>query len=343
MLKELDLTPPPQPPLAWALAASGLVPRSYSSKIDVTLTPDLTARAAAQAIGRRLLATMRQNERGLKADIDTEFLHDFRVAVRRTRAALGELKGVFPPRPTREFTAGFRDLGRLTGPVRDLDVYLLAEAEIHSRIQADLRPGLVSLFDTLRTERAQAQRTLVEALANPSYGRFLRRWAALLEPPPGRRLADSPAADLPVQDYARARIYRRWRRLIDRGLAITDDSPATDLHTLRIHAKKLRYLLEFFVSLFPGRQINVLVRHLKGLQDNLGEHNDLVVQQEHLRSVLVAASDVGEAAAIEALLDVLAARQREVRHAFAGAFADFAGAEVTARFEQLFGLNPPSP
>jgi CHAD domain-containing protein len=337
------LRPLLESPLAWALAASGFVPRAYTSKIDVALAPTLTAREAAQAICRRLLQTMRQNEAGLRADLDTEFLHDFRVAVRRTRAALGELRGVFPERVTQEFKTGFRELGRLTGPARDLDVYLLAEDEIRARVPANLRPGLDPLFTTLRAEREDAQRHVAAALASPSYKRLLRRWAAVLDPPAGRRLADSPTAGLPVRAHARERIHRRWRRLIEHGLAITDDATAADLHALRIHGKKLRYLLEFFASLFPAREISALVRRLKGLQDNLGEHNDLVVQREHLRGELAALADDDEAAAIEALLDVLAMRQRQVRREFAGAFGDFAGAGVSAHFEQLFGPEPAPP
>ncbi|MFC1662475.1 CHAD domain-containing protein, partial [Gemmatimonadota bacterium] len=46
---------------------------------------------------------MRANEVGMLKNLDSEFLHDFRVAVRRTRSGLTQLKGVFPPsaRPSR--------------------------------------------------------------------------------------------------------------------------------------------------------------------------------------------------------------------------------------------------
>lgn len=334
-IETAGLAPLDDPPRAWALAATGLTPGTRTPKLD--LDPAATAREATCAICRRLLATMRQNEGGVRADIDTEFLHDFRVALRRTRAALGELKAALPAPVVNEFKAAFRDLGRLTGPVRDLDVYLLAQDEIRAQVPPRLRAGLDPLFATLRAQRTEAQGALLQALTAPSYRRVLRRWAAALDPPPGRRLAASPAADVPAPAFASERIHRRWRRLIARGLAIRDDTPPAELHTLRIQAKKLRYLLEFFASFYPPRQIQDLVRHLKGLQDNLGAHNDLVVQQQRLRSVLAATAPLAETAAIEALLDGLAARQREVRRAFADVFADFAGAEVSARFEELFG------
>ena len=67
---------------------------------------------------------------GTLADVDSEFLHDLRVAVRRSRALQRELRGVFPPEPLRVFRDGFRELQVLTGPTRDLDVQLLEFGEL---------------------------------------------------------------------------------------------------------------------------------------------------------------------------------------------------------------------
>ena len=61
------------------------------------------------------------------------------------------------------------------------------------------------------------------------------------------------------------------------------ESPAEALHELRKQCKKLRYLMEFFQSLFPKEQIKQLIKILKGLQDNLGEHQDLEVQEHTLK------------------------------------------------------------
>jgi CHAD domain-containing protein len=63
---------------------------------------------------------------------------------------------------------------------------------------------------------------------------------------------------------------------------IDSKSPDVDLHRIRIHAKKLRYLLEFYRSLFPAPVIESFVKSLKKLQDNLGSFNDLSVQQRML-------------------------------------------------------------
>ena len=63
----------------------------------MTLAPAVRAETAPGEIHLALLGILLANEPGLRANLDTEFLHDFRVAVRRTRALLGQIKQVFPP------------------------------------------------------------------------------------------------------------------------------------------------------------------------------------------------------------------------------------------------------
>ncbi|MEF8833997.1 MAG: CHAD domain-containing protein, partial [Halofilum sp. (in: g-proteobacteria)] len=89
------------------LRALGREPRDYSSKIRLRLSPSMPAADATRWILSHLLATLEANEAGLRADIDTEFLHDFRVAVRRTRSALGQIKRALPPAARDHFRAEF--------------------------------------------------------------------------------------------------------------------------------------------------------------------------------------------------------------------------------------------
>jgi CHAD domain-containing protein len=317
------------------LRAADLEPESYSSKFRAELVPSQPALSATVVIARTLLQAMRQNEAGLKADIDTEFLHDFRVAIRRTRSALTHFKGVFDPAAVAPFQDDLRSLGRLTGPLRDRDVYLLDEDRYRGLLPADLRDGLDGLFDRLRRERADELRRLRRALDDPAYRDFQVRWEAFLaDPVPG------PRAALPVADLVRARLRKRHRRVLRDGRAIDDRSPAEDLHALRIECKKLRYLLEFSVTLFPAGEVDTLIRHLKGLQDNLGEFNDLSVQHAWLRGALDAVGGRSrrarlEAAAIGGLITALDAQQARVRAEFAAAFAAFAAKDVRQRFARL--------
>ena len=68
----------------WTASASR--PGDYTSKLKLRLDPASTALDAVVTVLRALLATMLVNEPGTRADVDSEFLHDYRVAVRRSRA-----------------------------------------------------------------------------------------------------------------------------------------------------------------------------------------------------------------------------------------------------------------
>ena len=106
----LGLEPGHQPPLDQLLSAAGLDPEGYRPGFRAELSPDQTALAAVVAICRTLQRSWRCNEAGLKDDVDTEFLHDFRVALRRTRSALTLFRGSFAARPTARFKQEFAAL-----------------------------------------------------------------------------------------------------------------------------------------------------------------------------------------------------------------------------------------
>ncbi len=130
-----------QSPLEVALAAAGRRPGDYSSKIDVELAPDGPATAALAAVLTALLDTLEANVGGTVRDTDTEFLHDLRIAVRRTRTALKLAGRALPGGLAARFRPEFKWLGDLTTPTRDLDVYLLGLSAMAAGLVAAHRGG----------------------------------------------------------------------------------------------------------------------------------------------------------------------------------------------------------
>jgi len=61
-------------------------------------------------------------------------------------------------------------------------------------------------------------------------------------------------AAVPIIDLARKRIYKRYQRVVSDGDYILTHTQDELLHALRIECKKLRYLMEFFASLFPKKE-----------------------------------------------------------------------------------------
>jgi CHAD domain-containing protein len=314
-----------------AVAATGGSPDGISSKLDVTLRAGQRADAAARILLVQLLVAIEVNLPGTLADIDSEFLHDFRVAVRRTRSLQRQLKHVFPPEPLERFRADFRWLQQVTGPVRDLDVYLL-----------ELEEGgeLAPLRGLLAERRERERRRMLRALRSERTAAILAGWAAFVTGLVDRPETDRPDAARPIADVAGARIAAVYKRMVKDGNAIGDESPAEALHELRKLGKELRYLLEFFASLFPGKVVKPMVRTLKGLQDTLGRFQDREVQADVLLGLgdEVAALDRGPAAlmAMGTLVARLEADQAAAREEFAERFAAFADGRQRALVRETF-------
>jgi CHAD domain-containing protein len=322
------------------IAAMGRSPRDYSSKFSITLAPTLSIHQAAKAIFRQLLETMRCNEAGIMEDIDSEFLHDFRVAIRRTRSGLSQLKGILPPDITQTFKREFAYLGQVTGPTRDLDVYLLYEKDYLSRLPEALREGMAGFFAEMAERRQREWEKMVMALRSTRYLKIIGDWQAYLDR--GDEDKMSGHSGQPVDQYARKIIFRRYGRIIKKGRAIGSSSPDEALHRLRIQCKKLRYSLEFFASLFPPKAVKRAIKQLKGLQNNLGGFNDLSVQQDMLQNYLTtirpgSKKNQNLAVAIGGLLTALHHEQKEVRGQFVTTFEQFSGSKNSRLFLELFG------
>ena len=111
-----------------------------------------------------MLEVIEANLEGTIADVDTEFLHDLRVSVRRSRSVQRELKRVFPPDELAHYRAEFRWLQQVTGDVRDLDVHVLEFDDMRALVPEAMRDDLDPLLRVLRARRSTARRAMVRAL-----------------------------------------------------------------------------------------------------------------------------------------------------------------------------------
>jgi len=323
-----------------ALASADKKPGNYSAKVNIQLDPAMRSDRAAKVVLGFLLSVMRTNEAIFEKDLDTEVLHDFRVAIRRTRSALAQIKNVFPTRTTDRFKKSFAYVGKLSNDLRDLDVYLLNQDEYKAMLPVVLREDIDPLFRHLRKKREKAFQHVMRGLKSKKYAQIMKDWEAFLKkPPPDSATASN--AELPVIDLARQRIYKKYRGVVKTGNKILANTEDKMLHILRIECKKLRYLMEFFASLFPRKKINALIEQLKNLQDNLGDFNDLCVQQEYLLNItaeLPASQQQVKKTlvAIGSLIETLAHEKQSVKDAFAKTFMDFSAPENQELFRQLF-------
>jgi CHAD domain-containing protein len=324
-----------------AARAVGNPPGSYDGSASPFLKPDQSADEATRKILDTLLGIVQANRQGVLEDRDPEFLHDFRVAIRRTRSALGQMREVLSPSTLAKFEREFRWLGGRTGPTRDIDVYLLKIPEYRAALPDRVTDDLEPLVWFLEKKKRQEHRRLVRTLESGRYARLLTEWGDFLAAPAPEE-AFSPTALRPILEVASERIWKLFKRILKRGSAIDASTPAKALHRLRIDCKNLRYLMTFFQSLYPPEELGPLIREQKRLQDNLGDFNDLQVQRDALRGFAEEMLDtgVGPPATLMAmgrLMGQLETRQAAEREAFRHHFQRFSRPKNVKRFRKLFG------
>ncbi len=311
------------------------------------LDPAQRAEHATKQILRQLFETIEANVEGARQNRDSECLHDLRVATRRTRSALSQIKGVFPESEVADFKARFAWLQQVTGPVRDLDVYLIDFPTMRQRLPAPLQPDLEPLYQLLLAQHAKAQQELALELASPRFKQLLEDWRAFLDAPDapndsGAASAEAPPtqARLPIKQVADQRVRKLLKRVRAEGRAIGEDSAPEDLHELRKRCKKLRYLMEFFQSLYEKEQIREQIKQTKRLLDNLGRFQDTAVQAQHLRETAELSGSEAQLPAatllaMGALIEQLLQDQARAGDGFADVFAGFDSEENAARFKAL--------
>lgn len=308
-----------------------------SSKYTLALDKDILLGQAVAEIGCCLLAAMEVNHQGVIEDRDTEFLHDFRIAVRRTRSLLSQMKKYLPEAQLAFFQNEFKWLGSVTGPVRDLDVYLLMKEDYAGMLPPQLHRGLEEFFVTLESRRTGSMEAMRKALKSERYAGLTEEWRHFLE----NDRQGWPGAERRCQPIARKAICRRFEKIMQNGLKIDVHSGDDDLHRLRIQGKKLKYMLEFFRSFYVPEEIDFFHGQLKKLQNNLGDFNDISVQlqmlEEHAGFLPTGTRrSLRIGGAIGGLITHLSGKHAKVRRKFEKTFAAFASAENQERFQKLF-------
>jgi CHAD domain-containing protein len=322
-----------------ALRALGGEPDGLRTKVRVPLTPEVRTDRAAVAVLDDLADIATSNLAGTLADLDPEFLHDLRVAVRKSRSVLRELKRAFPPDELARQREALKWVQAITGEVRDLDVQLLEWPALAAKVGPHRRAALEPVHELVARHRAEALRRLVAELEGERFTSTWSSYRAFLAGDLGKA-KKRPDAKEPIALTAGRRIRKVYSTMVGMGRAIDDDSPPEDLHELRKRGKELRYLLELFGGLWPAEIVKPMVKTLKGLQDVLGTHQDRAVQVESLRTLVddLARQPDGPDAllALGSLVDRLEDEEHEARAHFADSFAPFAAKAQRQQVDATF-------
>lgn len=204
--------------------------------------------------------------------------HQLRVAVRQLRTVLRAFRPIMRRKAARTLEQDLKELGRIVGAVRDLDV-LGADIVGAVPITPDLQPALCAVVRAVAKHRDTERDNMRQALAHPRM-QALRLQLALLPTELGWRLLQRGKVPPPqsIQSIAMRALKKSWRRSLTLGERIESLSIA-ERHELRKRLKSLRYTLDAFRPLYPRKATAQFVRDLKQLQKIFGYLNDATLAE----------------------------------------------------------------
>nr|WP_284046988.1 CHAD domain-containing protein [Halomonas llamarensis] len=239
-------------------------------KHNIPPQPTLKKTLKSKKLPKRL-PTMLQHRYGLVRELepgvivgeDAEFLHQYRVNLRRSRAVAEAVRAIIKMPKLKKALTRIKKHAQATSELRDLDVFLLDISDT-----PDLPHLGAPLRQWLRDAARQRHQALCETLASDAYQDDMQRWQTLIASKAFARALNT----LKPKQIARvleARIAHHDEQLAE----LSTDSPSEALHELRKSVKRIRYLAE----LMPEQHSDVLKR-LKPRQKLLGDFQDRTVQ-----------------------------------------------------------------
>jgi CHAD domain-containing protein len=290
-------------------AEAGTLPKLGPRRLGIRAEESMPE--AALKVLRFNFARLKNREAGTRSGLDTEDLHDMRVAARRMRAGWRIFDDAFKPSQTKKLRRRLDTISDRLGAARDLDVLTQELDAYRLTLDEAQRPGLEPLRSLWRRQGNAARAELVHELDSDQYAAFIEDMAAFLQAGANAAANVTPlTAPHRVRDRAPSAIWATYEAVRAYELVLPWADIET-LHDLRKAAKWLRYALEFFgEALGPGSP--PLLAKVSALQDHLGCLHDADAAAKKARDVLV--SRAGELSKIErdAIGTYLHTREHEV-------------------------------
>jgi CHAD domain-containing protein len=210
---------------------------------------------------------------------DTEYVHQLRVATRRSGAALRAFRPCLKKKSAREMATSLRSIRRAAGEARCLDVQIMAVQALRKQFSGGARVLIEEFTDELGQRRMDANTALEQTLRQVPRKELKRRRKAVLEslrePSPWLRQScpDVPSGEAPMTlrqlgDVTVPGLVRDLQRAGEGDLRLIET-----LHELRLHGKRLRYALEIF-RCCQGDLFKSRYERLESFQEALGDIND---------------------------------------------------------------------
>ncbi len=241
--------------------------------------------------------------------LDSEGVHRMRVAIRRFRTILRAYRKVLGKDVVKPINKELRWLFKQLGEARDADVGEMAIKKFIASLPEDAARAAASYADHVRQKTFDAHTNLTEVFVGERYHELITTLEEFIAAGPHEAMKNR-VGDLTILEAADRDIHKAARKMIKRGDRIIAESLVEKLHKLRIEAKHLRYLLDFYDMAQPVVW-KESIEELKKLQDLLGWHQDKIMSRERLEAYHRSLPTAGEDCALRLSIDRLIATEEE--------------------------------
>lgn len=250
---------------------------------------------------------MRDLETGVIRGFDDEFLHQYRIAIRRSRAIAESISEIHSDAELRKAAKTLKKHAQATSELRDLHVFLADLEQWQLREGAGMAlvsSGARSYFANLADAEQQA---LAKRLTGKKYRKDMERWHQLISSRHFKKITRK----LTSEDIRKA-LDKRIQRYNTMVQQLSKQAPDEDYHRLRKRLKRIRYLAELDKPAFRE-----MLRQLKYRQQKFGDFQDLHVQLSMLarfRDSIATEPDMLESVAgLNSLIQDLESEKSSVR------------------------------
>lgn len=254
------------------------------SGVLFTMEPQFSGRDAALCILKKLFETAKYQKNAVLCTEEPESIHDFRVALRRMRTLLGQVKGVLPEDFVNDIRNKISVFTKLSNVVRDSDVFIAKIEEYLSDIPDEKKGMIEPLLKFLNEKKSHELDIIKKALAGEEWEKALSAIKYILNDE--IFLPESKNSNKPIKTLAQKILLRKFKKLRKEVKNLSNNPEREEIHPIRISCKHLRYLLEFFSSLF-NKKLFKFIEKLKDLQDYLGEYSDISAHRQILNEYMI--------------------------------------------------------
>lgn len=254
----------------------------------IKLLKSMTLEQAFEVMAFNCLSQLESSALILSENYDIEALHQMRVGLRRLDALLEFYKDMV--KISKELKSELKWLSQQLSIVRDRDVLVhstLPMINNNPKDKSNDSETQLTQYLADHFEVEESHQHIIALIRSRRYIKLYRKLTEYLLQTGWRQELSAKSRSLITQEIsftAPAQLKKQRKVLVELYKKI-DFKQSKSVHRVRIAAKRLRYSIELFQSLYPQNKVSAYIKKLIRLQDCLGLLNDIKVANQLLKDM----------------------------------------------------------